>query len=117
MNAERYTELLTQKRDAEKALDGLNAVRPSAEKLTNPDEATTEWLDMFNYYINRIRDILEEMSEVEAELPDPNECPVHRMVGIGAGLCPTASCYSAPIGGNGCKFCLRDQHELNAGNE
>jgi hypothetical protein len=109
----RYMGLLKQKSAAEEALRGLEALRPSADKLMNPeeaDDATTEWLDMFNYYTNRLEEILEVMEEVEAELPDPNECPVHRMVGGGAGLCSTASRYSVPIGGNGCPFCLRDKH-------
>ena len=115
MSAKRYIQLLKQKGVANDAMRGLEAVRPSTEKLMNPEEAdepTTEWLDMYNYYMNRLEEILEEMEDIEAQLPDPNKCPVHGMVGDGAGLCSTASRYSVPFGGNGCQFCLCDQNDL-----
>ena len=111
----RYNKLLQQKWDTVEALRGLEAVRPPTNQLMNPeeaDDASVEWLDMFNYYTNRLEQILEDMEDAEGDLPDPNECPVHQLVDNGAGLCATASRYSAPQGGNGCQFCLRDQFEV-----
>ena len=114
--AKRYMNLLEQKETVKDAVSSLEAVRPLMNKLMNPEEAdddSMEWLDMFNYYTDRLEQILEEMEEVEADLPDPNECPVHQIVDNGAGLCATASRYSVPQGGNGCQFCLREQFQLN----
>jgi hypothetical protein len=111
-----YMILLEQEETAKKTLHGLEAKRPSAEKVMNPeeaDDATAEWMEMYNYYTNRLEEIHEAMEEVEAELPDPNECSVHQLVGNGAGLCSTASRYSVPIGGNGCPHCLRDQFKVS----
>jgi hypothetical protein len=118
--AKRYMKLLEQKRETEEALRGLEAVRPPTNQLMNPEEAehagneveVSEWLDMFNYYTERLEDILDEMEVLEAELPPSDECYVHQLVGNGAGLCATASRYSAPQGGNGCQFCLCDQSKV-----
>lgn len=110
-NSARYMELVMQSRDANAALRGLQSVRPSENKLVNPEEAdndSMEWLDMLNHYTNRLNKIMEEMEELEARLPPVDVCPVHQLAD-GAGLCATASRYSAPAGGNGCQFCLRDQ--------
>ena len=118
MNAERvYKMLLKQEKNAKTTLLWLEGKRPSADKVMNPeevDEATAEWLEMYNHYVNRLKEIHEAMEEVEAELPDPNECHVHQLLGNGSGLCATASCYSVPIGGNGCPHCLRDQFNLGS---
>lgn len=111
--------LLKAKDAAEDALRGLNAVRPPTNELMNPEEASeasTEWVEMYNYYTNRLENILEEMSDLEAILPSADECNVHQLAGNGAGLCSTASRYSVPTG-NGCAFCLRDQHALAKSDE
>lgn len=118
--AKRYMRLLKMKDYIEEALWDLEQRRPPTNQLMNPEEATEasmEWLDMFNYYTDRLETIIEEMEDLEAELPPSDECHVHRLVGNGAGLCSTASRYSIPIGGNGCQFCLRDQHQLAKRNE
>lgn len=69
-SAKRYFELLNQERDAKEALAGLNAVRPPVNELMNPEEQTeetAEWLDIFNYYTNRLNDIHAEMDRLEAD--------------------------------------------------
>lgn len=129
--AKRYMKLVSLSHNTEEALRGLQAVKPPVEHFATPDEAEAdgvvvtnaqheaamEWLDMFNYYTNRLDQIMEEMEGLEAHLPPSDECHVHQLVGHGAGLCSTASRYSVPIGGNGCQFCLRDQVMLAKRNE
>lgn len=107
-------ELLEMKEVADSTLLKLEFAKPPVNELVNPEEATeasTEWLDIYNHYKKRQDEILVEMANIEAVLPCAEECHVHQLVGNGAGLCATASRYSAPTG-NGCQYCLINQFEL-----